>query len=164
MLVIRFGRLFYLLILVTIFSHLKHRPHSFLCSHSIPSILIVSFLNTDSDPCTPMFPLQHRTEHIAYNKCKINICRMTRYVNDLRNYQELSGVLSTYFMWWQNTHIFRASGCLASNSKTYVWLREFPYIFSGCFGIGKIAKLSQIILSLWYGLQYFLFDWIKSPI
>lgn len=72
--------------LLKIFSVLKRIPHSIT---STLSILIASFLNTDSDPCTAMLPLQHLTEHIAYNRCKINICRMSRYINELitKNYQ-----------------------------------------------------------------------------
>lgn len=66
---------------------------------------------------------------------------MNEYINELitRNYQ---GFFSNYFMWCQNIHIFRTSGWLASNSKTYVWLTEFPYTSSGWFGMGKIANLS----------------------
>ena len=86
-LIIKFGRLSYLLMLMTIFSLLNHWPRSVFCPHSTP--LIVSFLNTGSDPCTPMLPWQHLTQHIAYNRCKINICRKNRYMNELitRDYQ-----------------------------------------------------------------------------
>lgn len=76
-----------LLMLLKIFNVLKHIPHSIT---STLSILIVGFFeHRFLDPCTAMLPLQHLTEHIAYNRCKINICIINRYINELitNNYQ-----------------------------------------------------------------------------
>lgn len=90
------------------FCFLKHRPHSVLHSHSIPSNFVyITHWICYIYSCTMypfnlnckllehrfwslflVLPLQHPTEHTAYNNWKINICRMNKYIHELitRNY------------------------------------------------------------------------------
>lgn len=129
---------------------------------SYPFYLIVSFSNPGSDPCTPVLLLQHLTQHIAYHRGKINICRMNEYLNELIT-RDCQGSFSNHFMRCQSIRIFRTSGWLASNSKTYVRLTEFPYTSSGCFAMGKTAQLFDPHYGSGMGGRIFVLDGIKGP-